>query len=378
MHWTQAIRSPLDPPIALFLLLLPVSLWASFDVRTSLPKALGLLLGFAIFYGTRACISSPRRFTRVLLLYLCLGSAIAALALVGTKWLYKSPILSRMHESLPQWIRGLPGAAEGLHPNEVAGVLLWFVPLQTALLVWCLKSRSSSTGARAALLLSTMLTSVTLVLTESRGGLLGLTAGGVVMVMQVRPWARKALILLLIIVLAMTAIRGPSWIAATLAEGIAPDVIGRSNWKFRLVIWRAAVRGISDFPFTGMGLGAFRHVARVLYPLANVPMEFDYAHAHNGSLQAALDFGIVGLFAYAGLWLITAKTILWSLRQSEGWLRAVTLGFWGCLASSFIYNLTDTVALGARGGLAWWMMLGLIVAIPRVIYDSHVAPNSRS
>jgi O-antigen ligase len=346
--------------------LLPVSLWASFDVHASLPKALGLLLGFAIFYATRMYIDGPGRLRQVLLAYLLLGTAIAAAALVGTQWLEKNPLLSAALQRAPLWIRGLPGAARGFHPNEIAGVLLWFVPLQLALSVWCLQHRAASLSARAALLISTLCTTSALILTQSRGALLGLTIGLAMMIAQGRTWARAALLVVCILLLLLVAARGPSWITKTLSEGIAPETIGRSNWEFRVVVWRAALWGIGDFPLTGMGIGAFRYVARVLYPLRNVHVDFDYAHAHNGFLQAALDFGILGLVAYVCLWLVSAQCSLQSLSHTTGWLRAAALGLWGCLVSSFIYHLTDTVALGAKGGLPWWMMLALIAALPTV------------
>jgi hypothetical protein len=43
------------------------------------------------------------------------------------------------------------------------------------------------------------------------------------------------------------------------------------------------------------------------------------------------------------------------------------MGLGGSLLSSFVFNLTDTVALGAKPGPAWWMMLGLIVSVFRLV-----------
>ena len=36
-------------------------------------------------------------------------------------------------------------------------------------------------------------------------------------------------------------------------------------------IWSRALYALQDFPFTGVGLGAFRRVVNVLYPLFLVP-----------------------------------------------------------------------------------------------------------
>jgi hypothetical protein len=44
-------------------------------------------------------------------------------------------------------------------------------------------------------------------------------------------------------------------------------------------------------------------------------------------------------------------------------LRALALGLLGAMAGSFGYGLTDTVALGARPGFIWWLMLALAVLV---------------
>jgi hypothetical protein len=82
-----------------------------------------------------------------------------------------------------------------------------------------------------------------------------------------------------------------------------------------------------------------------------------------------VDLGIPGVVAYTSIWLSAAWLVMSSLRRSEGLLRAVAIGLAGCVVSSFIYNLTDTVALGAKPGPAWWMMLGLIVGVFRLARD---------
>jgi putative inorganic carbon (HCO3(-)) transporter len=104
------------------------------------------------------------------------------------------------------------------------------------------------------------------------------------------------------------------------------------------------VYAIQDFPFTGTGLGTFRRVAPLLYPLFLIGSELDIGHAHNVFLQVALDLGLLGLVAYLAL-IISAIWIGWRLARSRsewGWLG---LGIVGALVAFHIYGLTDAVAL---------------------------------
>ncbi|RME42070.1 MAG: hypothetical protein D6796_14965 [Caldilineae bacterium] len=134
---------------------------------------------------------------------------------------------------------------------------------------------------------------------------------------------------------------------------------------FRFEVWRAALWGIADFPFTGMGLGTFREVVRLLYPLRVAPA-YDIAHAHNQFLQTALDLGLAGLVAYVAMWLEAAFLLWQTLRQTaDPFIRGVALGVAASLAGYFVYALTDTVALGAKPGLFLWWLFAMTVGVYR-------------
>ena len=135
-----------------------------------------------------------------------------------------------------------------------------------------------------------------------------------------------------------------------------------------------------------MGMNAFRKVVLVLYPLFTISSEFDIAHAHNEFLQAALDLGIPGLVAFISLYIVA----FWML--ADGWrvtrhlqqntakspkgdycevpeegslivTRSLILGLGGGLLAHLLYGLTDAVALGAKPGVLFWMLLGLIAGL---------------
>jgi O-antigen ligase len=112
-------------------------------------------------------------------------------------------------------------------------------------------------------------------------------------------------------------------------------------------------------------------VVPVLYPLFSIDPTTDIGHAHNAFLQAALDLGIPGLIAYLSVH-ISAFAMLVSTWRRRGRLpfpeplsRALILGLGGGLAAHLIYGLTDAVALGAKPGVLWWILLGLVASLYR-------------
>src|SRR4029077_12535146 len=101
------------------------------------------------------------------------GAGLAIIGLLGTNWLDKFSALGAVVGRLPRAIRGVPGAEEGFQPNAVAGCLVLFVPLQVALLATDAR-RDRSMLLLVIQVLVLLLTTGTLLLTQSRGAWVGL------------------------------------------------------------------------------------------------------------------------------------------------------------------------------------------------------------
>ena len=363
-------RTPLDVAVLCLATMIVVSMYATFDVAFSLPKIAGLVYGIAVFYATvDATRSSDRALAWGVALFLAIGVGLAGLSLLGARWPAKFPVLAPLWERLPAAIRGLPGAEAGFQANEVAGALLWFVPLALALCLFALFWGRNLGWRRWGLALGSGFAlgviGGTLLLTQSRGGLAGLVVGLVGMLAFIGWWGRG--VVLALVGAALWGVYQVGWerIGAILFGSESLEAVGTMSLSGRIELWSRAIYGIQDFPFTGMGLNAFRRVVPVLYPLFLVGPDTDIAHAHNLWLQAALDLGLPGLIAYLALWMVTVCLLLsaWRARGAALWLRAAALGVLGGLIAHFVYGITDTVALGAKPGFALWMLLGLAVAI---------------
>jgi putative inorganic carbon (hco3(-)) transporter len=373
--------TPLDSALLLLLIMLLVSLYATFDMAFSLDKIAGLLLGVALFYAVAAAAARSQRWlAAAVMLHLSLGVGVAFLGMLGTRWSNKLPLVGDLIAQLPARLLAVPGGPDGFNPNQVAGVLLWVGPLALAL-TWALplnpgwfKGRWRWPGWIGACLLvggaAGFILGV-LLLTQSRSALIGLAVASSLVLLAVS-WLRSprfvvAAGLLLVIVgvgvwlspLDWAALRAP---ADTLE--IVDDQLSLRSLDGRVEIWSRALYGLQDFPFTGMGMGTFRRVVHILYPLFLISPTTDIAHAHNHLLQTGLDLGIPGLVAYLAIWLGAAVMLWQSWRATDKpWLRVLTIGFAGSLAAYFIYGLTDAVALGAKPGFIFWYLLGLVTAL---------------
>lgn len=369
--------TPFDWTLVVMALMAAVSLYATFDIGFSLGKVTGLLFAFGVFYAVVEWASGGDRLKLALGGYVLAGVALAVVGLLGADWVNKLPVLRQFVDLIPVTIRGLPGAERGIHPNELGGALLWVAPLQLALFGWSLQSGLRVALAqwliRLGLLSATALCAGTLLLTQSRSALSGFLVGALLLTFLALQRARLLLAALLLVGAGVIAYIGPQRIADELRDVYGQGFSttdGMRSIGGRAEIWSRALYGIEDFSFTGMGMNAFRRVMPILYPTGppnssdSPDADSDIGHAHNHLLQAALDLGLAGLVAYMALWMLAAALLVGAWRGSTDSLhRAAVAGIGGGLLASFVYGLTDTVALGAKPGVFFWALLGLLVAV---------------
>jgi putative inorganic carbon (hco3(-)) transporter len=211
-------------------------------------------------------------------------------------------------------------------------------------------------------------------MTQSRGGWVATIVGlfilmalwGIVLPPSPgRKLLRGSVILIALLAIFSIQIVGPDRIEAIWLNPPAETVVGTlETLNFRRELWPWAITAIGDFPFTGTGLGSFRHVAFRLYPLSIDP-RYDISHAHNIFLQTALDVGIPGLIIYLAL-LLVAAVVGWRVARRNYTFQPVALGLLAGLAAFHVYGLADAIALGAKPGLILWMFFGILTGINQV------------
>lgn len=356
--------------VPLLFLFLPLSIWSSaLFWQATWPKLTSLLWSVAIFYTAVAIIPPElsisermRRLRIVVAIYLTVGVTLTAVAFL-TLGLFDNPLLR-------------PLSTLVINPNEIGGIVTLFVPLTLVgwLSAWLWPAqRSAGRFVLWSLLLLYFVTA--LLFTQSIGAMLGVIVGCGLALLVLGKRTRILFLLGTIVTLAFGALL---WISPYFAQ-LSLNV--HAKWNSSIItrsdIWHQALHATRDFPLFGTGLGTFRFVAPVLYPLSD--SKADLGHAHNLFLQAALDFGWLGGLFFALIWIVLIITLARWLKRplptnTDQLARILGVGLLATLVAHGVYSLLDALAPGARPGFALWYLFGLIVALttPAVANPRHL------
>ena len=364
---TALPRTPFNVALLPLGIALGIGILVSADPGDTLSKATGVVLGLAVWRFIVIAVGRRRHVAVAvgLLLLICL-----AFSVTGVLSLRDLPKIPSLTAANPFRGLGLPGVERlTTHPNQLAALIAFFLPLLVALLV--APPRPGGRLWRVALAAFTLVAAGILALTQSRGGWIATAAGLFALLAlwaAVLPPSRRRRALRLVVALSvLAALAGLLWIGpGTLWElWLNPPeqtAVG-TLWTLgvRRQIWPWAVTAIGDFPFTGVGLGTFRQVVFRLYPLP-AWSGYDLGHAHNIFLQTALDTGLPGLVAYLAV-LFVAAAVGWRVARRDPGFRAVSQGLLAGLVALHVFGLADALVLGAKAALVFWFALGLLAAM---------------
>jgi O-antigen ligase len=236
------------------------------------------------------------------------------------------------------------GRASGtfLQPNELAGYLLFVIPIglaQTAAPPWL---RALGVAGAAA-------GTVGLLLSVSRAAIISLVLALVIFVQR---FGRKATVgYVALAALVLIAL-------ATVFRNVAHDPSENAS---RLAVWAGALRVAERFALTGVGPFGFH----LVYPQFRLPeYSVDEVHAHSLPLQLLIEYGVLGLAAAA--WFAVA-----AIREAYATWQSITPGdrerslLFAAIACGFVasalQNAIDVVTTFLL--VISWPMLGLLLAL---------------
>ena len=90
---TGVARRSRQAALWVLLVMVAVSLYATFDVRFSLGKVSGVILGVLLFWAVTRWITTRERLALGLVAFLLADGGLAVIGLLGTNWIDKFPLL---------------------------------------------------------------------------------------------------------------------------------------------------------------------------------------------------------------------------------------------------------------------------------------------
>jgi putative inorganic carbon (HCO3(-)) transporter len=354
-------HTPADWPLLALLLLLPVGLWASPDLTVTLPRAYALIAAAALFWLAAALRGQPWLEWSGWAL-LAAGLALAFAVLAATPFPGSLPGLPLDVAALQARLPASFLAPDRFNPNLSGSLMALFLAPALALVLAGRDRPQRLAAAGVSALLA-----VLLLLTQSRGALLGVALAAVVItVLADRRWLTLwGPLALAGLGFGLFALRDGSQMQAELSAALlAGGSEVTATAQGRLELWSRALYLMQDFPFTGVGLGMPERVINLLYPLFTVGPDSQWVHVHNTFLQIGSEMGIPGLIALAALLLAVGAALVRQARNRQaGVYRGLALGLLGSLIVFAVHSLVDAPLASPKLMVLFFGLLGLMSAV---------------
>ena len=357
------VRTPVDVPILLLLLLLPVTILVTPDRALTLPHVYKVIGSVALFYGVVGALEERPWFGLSALTISALGVGLAAIILFGTSWsTAKLPWLPfDLYQLFPRLIRPFWNP-EGFNSNIAGGTLAMLLPVPAAYLFF-----GRRLLVRLGALLEVAIVGTILLLTQSRGAMVALAAGiAAVLVARNRRWLTVAV--LLVVMGTFVGVDTPLTFVSDAATGSAVH-----SAQARLELWSRGLMMLQDFPFTGIGFGMVVKVMPLLYPTFIIPNDRGIEHVHNLYLETGVDLGFPGLIATLSF-LLGLFYLSWHAAQRAGGtgLEPLASGMLGAVVVFAVHGLTDNLTFYAKAHFIAWALFGVVVAVGlRLVHEDE-------
>ena len=382
VHWVlkgRQVITPLAFPIIGLLAFGVVSLIVTIDRELTLPKVYGIILGAVLFYIIIQYTNSRLRLHLALLVLVALALGMAGLGLVGTDWSSTKVVdLPLVYDALPRLVENVPRSGDGgIQANLVGGALAFLVPFLFSLLLdkggfslarvwdWVNGSRALKIAYKVLLIFTLVVVLFTLLLTQSRGSLLGVLVG----VLAVAICHERRFLLALPVLLLNGLLVRYFWGAESLMIFFTSmDAREGLTLPIRREFWARGLRLVQDFPITGTGIGTYSALVRVFYPFPSFSLGFSYSpssmtHAHNQVLVIANDLGLPGLVLYMALLGGFVAMMVRTWPYAGRLVKAVLAGLAGGMLAHQVFGIMDAFMLGSKLAAMFWIYLGLGAAL---------------
>ncbi|MCA0454268.1 MAG: O-antigen ligase family protein [Chloroflexi bacterium] len=361
LHGRLFTRFPLDILFIAFLLLGLLNLYLSpYTAAHPMSRLYQLgrpALGMALCVYFVEYVRQYKHLDGLLTATLLLTGLIGVVALFASDWTSKSDQLIFIINALPPF--SAPQALFGkFNVNEIAGSLVWLVPLSAGLCAWR-GDRLLDRILRWGFVGVFVITSTALLLGQSRFALAGALFTLALMVPllikgrrgRLTAWIAILVFIILEIMIVRNVFTSPGQV--TLAGRDESSMAGR------LDVWSSAFDIIRANPLTGVGMNLFRDAAvrrDFPAPLFDQPV---LPHAHNEYLQIATDLGLPGFVLFIAIYAVAFQMLYRTYRAGSPKQKALAVAAAGGLVAHALFGFGDAVTLWDRFAFVWWWLLAL-------------------
>ncbi len=331
------------------------------DIGFSLSKIAGLVYGIFLFYALVSLLKTQGLIKKAVVLFMVGSVVFAVFGFLGTMSMGEGEVkhiavLPMLRQQLPSVDFNLTGAKKGFNPNPVGGILVLVIPLFIVFSFWYRKGNKNLVDKNRfvfpLLLVSLFFQLLVLLFTLSRGSWIALLSSSLILLYLFIGDKKKYAIIttgaIVFFLISYIVLIGPQDIKPSSRE-IGGTIVKRNT------IWTIGVESIGKHPLFGAGLNRIRLRPDIGYELS---------HTHNHLIHTAAELGIPAVIAYMAI-LIGAGYMcvrVWK-REKSGWLKMAVLGLgWGQVAH-LIFGIGDSVPLGAKPGIVFWVSIAMITSI---------------
>lgn len=237
------------------------------------------------------------------------------------------------------------------NPNILAEYLIMIIPISAALFWY-----SKKIHKKAIFLITSLILTIALVLTLSRGGWVGFAFGIFIFIILIE----KKLLLALIPI----ALLGIYFLPQSIVNRILTiGNLGDSSNAYRIRLWKITLEIIRDNWLVGVGFGYIPFKTTFETYIRTMPAY----HSHNTYLQTMGEMGILGLIVFVMFIFVLYKYAIKRLMKDEDrYIRTMAGGVLAGLSALLAHGAVESVLYLPKIIITFWTLVALILALMRI------------
>ncbi len=341
-------KEPVDIPIIIYALLILISTITSIDPSGSF-RDLAIhfaAMGFVFIIVNN--INTKEDFNKLVTFL------VIAATLVALYGLYQYKVGVEMED---KWVDAVnnPDVKTRVYsvfgnPNILAEYLIMIIPISAALFWY-----SKKIHKKTIFLITSLILTIALVLTLSRGGWIGFAFGIFIFIILIE----KKLLLALIPI----ALLGIYFLPQSIVNRILTiGNLGDSSNAYRIRLWKITLEIIRDNWLVGVGFGYIPFKTTFETYIRTMPAY----HSHNTYLQTMGEMGILGLIVFIMLIFVLYKYAIKKLMKEEDrYIRTMAGGVLAGLSALLAHGAVESVLYLPKIIITFWTLVALILALMR-------------